>query len=254
MRAIKGSSTMSSQTSAKGTKSGSVRSSRRKSSNAFTETIKEELTIPTDGPPSYEQAYNSFTNNTEYNYKSLSEIKKACLTAIDTANQEYMEQVKKLKELNDMLDQRKYELLQAQMQKHFIPEPTATEIEYKCMQRLVEAEMIVTKQQETVLKYQTDFKIAVENHQRAGKTLNDEFDRFCMDKFKTLIPPIGEEMVLTETIYENPKEEVVVQTSFEAVPQQQEDFQEKHDKLQQIMFMERKRVIAKGKEKKRWLI
>lgn len=160
--------------------------------------------------------------------------------------------MRRLKEHSDALEKRKCELMQAQMQKQFVAEPAATQIEYMCLQKVVEGEVMVTKQQETVLKYQTDLKIAVENHNRAKKSLNDEYDRFCMEKFKTLIPEIGDDGKLTKTIYEGGDEP---ERKNSEVMGEVESYQDKHERLQQVLMMEKKQTAAKRKaSKKRWFI
>lgn len=77
------------------------------------EVIKEEthFIIP-EQPQSYTEAYNLFTNSTEYDYNKLSDINRACAIAADAANKEYIEEVKNLKELHETLEKRKYEHLQ----------------------------------------------------------------------------------------------------------------------------------------------
>lgn len=69
------------------------------------------MVIP-EGPPTYTQAYDLFVNSTESNYGKLSKINKACAVAASAANQEYIQEVKNLKELNQMLEKRKWEQLQ----------------------------------------------------------------------------------------------------------------------------------------------
>lgn len=102
-----------SQTHMKTIKSNTSKGSRRKSSNMSVEVIKEEsyFIIPEE-PHSYAEAYNLFVNSTEYDYNKLSEINRACTVAADAANKEYIEEVKNLRELNEMLEKRKYEHLQ----------------------------------------------------------------------------------------------------------------------------------------------
>lgn len=98
------------------------------------------------------------------------------------------------------------------------------------------------------LRYQTDLKIAVENYGRAKKTLSEEFDKFCMDKFKTLIPEIEEEKqeAIVENVAEEKEEEIIRQLSFKDI----------HNQLQQTMQLERKKAAAKRREKnrQRWFV
>lgn len=236
---------ITSQTSLKtAVKTSTSKSVRKKSSTI--EVIKQQsvLLIP-DSQPTYEQAQKLFTTNNEYNYNKLNEIKKACAVAVDAANKEYIEQVKKLKKFNELLERRKCEHLQAEMQKQFIGEPIASDIANKCLEKIVEIEVMVMRQQEIVLKHQTDLTIAVENHNRAKKDLADEFDRFCMDKFKTLIPKLVEE----------PPEAIIEIVEAEKSIIEEQNYQKEHNQLQKVMMMEQKKAVAKRKEQnKRWLV
>lgn len=87
--------------------------SKRKSNSASVEPIMErsDLMIPND-LPAYVDAYSLFVNTPEYNYSKLSKIKDACAVAADAANREYIQQVEKLKELNELLERRKFEHFQ----------------------------------------------------------------------------------------------------------------------------------------------
>lgn len=100
----------SAQSSLRTIRSTPSKGSRKKSSNQSTETIREPV-IP-EGPLSYDQAFSAFKNNAEYNYKGLLEDIYLFGMEADTANQEYIKEVRKLREKNELLKKRQYELLQ----------------------------------------------------------------------------------------------------------------------------------------------
>lgn len=135
------------------------------------------------------------------------------------------------------------------MQKEFLVDPIASDTEYTAMQKVMETEMMIVKQEETVLKYQTDLKLALENYYRSKKCLSDEFDKFCMEKFKTLVP----EMVEWDVIQKK-AEFLKVEQDHESAAEQQIGLLG-HKELQQIMTAERKVIAAKRKEKgRKWIM
>lgn len=140
------------------------------------------------------------------------------------------------------------------MQKDLLTDSSLSDIESCCKQKVLEAEIMLVKQQENVLKNQTDLKVAMVNYERSKKILSEEFDKFCLAKFKTLIPELAEEVeVLPPGKPEIPKAEAeLARVDLETTLEQH---LLKHDELQRIMFMERKRTAAKKRERDRkWII
>lgn len=66
-----------------------------------------------------------------------------------------------------------------------------SQLEELCEENLKEAEQELTMQQEIVLKYQTELKITLETYNRERKSLNEEFDQYCREKFGTLLPELN---------------------------------------------------------------
>lgn len=75
-----------------------------------------------------------------------------------------------------------------------------TELEELCEGNLKVAEQELVKQQDIVLKHQTEFKIALETYNRDVKFLNEEFDQFCREKFGTLLPELNNISPVTVSI------------------------------------------------------
>lgn len=61
-------------------------------------------------------------------------------------------------------------------------------LESVCKTNLVQAEQKVVEQQETVLKYQTELHLCTQGLQDAKKKIKNEFDNFCTEKFKLILP------------------------------------------------------------------
>lgn len=73
-------------------------------------------------------------------------------------------------------------------------------MEKSCERCLKEAEQHMAEQQEIVLKNQTDLKIALDTYHDEKKTLYEEFDKFCLQKFGTLIPDLERQAELVVNI------------------------------------------------------
>lgn len=131
------------------------------------------------------------------------------------------------------------------MQEEIFAEPIVLDIKHTCLQKIIETETMIMKQQETVLKYQTDLNIALENYNRSKRNLSDAFDAFCMENFKTLIPEIQTEVdALMPTV---PGSEC--ENTLEIIPQL------KHSDLQHMMLKERKKTATQRKQNTRkWVI
>lgn len=141
------------------------------------------------------------------------------------------------------------------MQKQIIDDSDLNDLEMLCVEKVGEVEIAVVEQQESVLRAQAELKMAMENHQCCKKRMNEEFDKFCLEKFKTLIPEILEE--LEERVIEKEeqilKAETEVEVSAPQLASEKYNFLMKHDELQQIMFMEKKRIQAKKRQNRKWV-
>lgn len=71
---------------------------------------------------------------------------------------------------------------------------TKTELEELCEANLKEAQRELVKQQEIVLKYQAQVKVALEMYNRDKNLLEEEFEHFCHEKFGTLLPELNRPM------------------------------------------------------------
>lgn len=67
-------------------------------------------------------------------------------------------------------------------------EVITSELENKLKAYIQEAQSNVVEQQETVLKYQTELSIALDQHRKTKKNIEDNFTRFCNAKFHTIVP------------------------------------------------------------------
>lgn len=159
---------------------------------------KKEPDLPEE-LPSREVAWDIFMNDNGYDYKKLEENVRVSKASCKTANDAYLVQVDDLHYFTDVVERRKEELLQVRMQNlHKRKDPVAddkeptkkTDMEVLCEENLKEAENKLTEQKEIVLNYQTEFKIALETYHRAKKSLDQEFDQFCSEKFGTLLPDL----------------------------------------------------------------
>lgn len=139
------------------------------------------------------------------------------------------------------------------MQKKFLPDTVASGIESTSSKKLLEMDVIVMKQQEIVFKSQLDLEVAVESYNRSERSLNDEFDKFCMAKFKTLIIKT-KETEITENISKLPETESNLPLTSE-ITFEQHNIISKHDDLQKIMEIEKKKTIAKRKIRgRKWVM
>lgn len=63
-------------------------------------------------------------------------------------------------------------------------------LESVCITNLKQAEEKVVRQQETVLKYQTELHLCTQGLQDIKKKIKNEFDSFCGEKFKITLPNV----------------------------------------------------------------
>lgn len=78
--------------------------------------------------------------------------------------------------------------------------PVSDELESQCYANLQVAQCDYIKQQEVVLKWQAELRIALGMLQQAKFDLKNEFERFCIDKYKTVLPVTENEFVAVENI------------------------------------------------------
>ncbi|KAK4876203.1 hypothetical protein RN001_012625, partial [Aquatica leii] len=63
-----------------------------------------------------------------------------------------------------------------------------SEYEKLCLEHLESARNELTAHQEQVLKYQSDFIIALQRHLHAKKDINEKFNDFCQKNYHVLVP------------------------------------------------------------------
>lgn len=63
-----------------------------------------------------------------------------------------------------------------------------SELENVCLDNLKMAHNELVKQQEKVLRIQTELRVALESCQHAKKTVSDQYEIFCQQKFQTSVP------------------------------------------------------------------
>lgn len=82
------------------------------------------------------------------------------------------------------------------MQRKFEGKDEQTEIENLLFTYLEDVKRKTIEQQEVVLKHQTDLKIMMEMHQNEKQSLRDEFDKYCLQKYGTLLADANMTIIL----------------------------------------------------------
>lgn len=65
-----------------------------------------------------------------------------------------------------------------------------TDLEKQCQDNFNNAQNDVVDQQEKLLKYQTELKVAIDQCKNLRKDIQDDFNKFCLEIFETVVPKL----------------------------------------------------------------
>lgn len=137
----------------------------------------------------------------EPNYKSMYGDYKMYSDHLKKTYTEYLEHLKQLQEVRDLVQDRKNDLREAKMFKKFsvicesemkqkmANEVILNEAQEICETQLKIQEVEMQKQQEEVLKLQSLLKFFLMKRRDIKKQLNDDFQKFCIDNYNMPMVP-----------------------------------------------------------------
>lgn len=183
-------------------------SSKRKSTNGsdvspINEVLEEDQLATS--MPHYSEAWSAFVNDGSYNYSELEEERLGLETQAKAIQRTYLDEVRSLQFYLELVDIRKTELQKAEMLRLFGEQTydddgntIISEYEKLCLEHLESARNELTAHQEQVLKYQSDFIIALQRHLHAKKDINEKFNDFCQKNYHVLVPNLDNASVSHE--------------------------------------------------------
>lgn len=248
-------------------------SGTRRKASITSDSLKEQLpeesaSLPTVLPFPAE-AWKSFLASDACNYDELKSQIDEYEFETKRLNPYYMEELKKLQSLRVWLDLCHEKLLQVQMQRELSGkiekneegEIIKTEEELACEEILLNGERQLVQQQEVVLAIQSELQIYLKSAQERRKTINDNFDAFCAEKYKTLVP-ISETSQEYEVMVHNPnkntQEELLTIESLIAVKEdtKSEAIQgqlAEYEKLRLLVGKQRDRMLHDRALNRKWI-
>ncbi|KAF2899441.1 hypothetical protein ILUMI_06737 [Ignelater luminosus] len=241
-------------------------SASRRKSNSSTATagtgidsIIEETALP-DNIPIHNEAWNLFITDSAYNYKELINTVNKYEEAAKEVHRDYLLEVKNLQKLLEAVDIRKSEYQKAQMQRLLRKEiqdedgnVIVSDLENVCLENLKIAHNELVKQQEKVLKIQTELRIALEACQNGKKTISDQYELFCQQKFQTSVPDL--EAISLQAVEESLEISAVNagEEEVEVCAAEKNHDIIRYENLKQIMKTQIQRKIYTREKAKKWV-
>lgn len=156
--------------------------------------------------PTYENAWTMFIINVTYQYEALIAKIQSEEEHVKEVHKDYGVEVSRFQEVKSLFNLRKealFKVIFTNIAECLLTCPNSTmqvklrqDLEHEikeesfndCNENYVLAEKALIEAKEVVLKMQTELRLALDGLQRAKLELNQEFERFCLDKYKMRLP------------------------------------------------------------------
>lgn len=165
----------------------------QRTSRTLSETVKEEIAIP-ENIPSFDDAWKTFIKGTQY--EKINETAKEYETKLKKCNVEYVQKVKALQTLINYSSDVRNKLTRVQIRRDLsnLQNDGMLKIledqEHLLGKELSEIEKSVSEQKQTVLMHQTELVLNLQMYHDVKATMDKNFQEFCNENFKTLIPKL----------------------------------------------------------------
>ncbi|KAF5291128.1 hypothetical protein FQA39_LY14370 [Lamprigera yunnana] len=155
--------------------------------------VEERSLILPNNVPKCQEAWGLYIKDEIY--LALEKERVRCEANAKLNQRLYLEEVKVLRFCYDTVDIRKKDLQRAEMSRLFNKQICSSpdNFEKLCLKNWECARNELVQQQERVLKYQTEFTFALNQHQNIKKEIRDKFEEFCEAQFQISVAMIDED-------------------------------------------------------------
>ncbi|CAH1156018.1 unnamed protein product [Phaedon cochleariae] len=193
---------------------------KRKSTNSMgaailsEKSVHETVVLVPDAVPENQEAWAAYQN--EQAYKNTLEEYRANEGRIIDEYSEYLEELKRLQNIKEELENMKFEITEGEIMRKFnvcsknketeLTEAILTEAETICQENMERSQQSLTDQQETVLKSQAELKIYLKIRKDIKNQLTIDFENYCKEKYNIPLPTLktlSEEEMLKDTKHQS---------------------------------------------------
>ncbi|GJQ86852.1 kinesin-F [Trypoxylus dichotomus] len=242
-------------------------STRRRSSDSQRERLLEETMLLPEALPSPSEAWRGFTTCDLYNYDELKRQADEYEAHAKRLNARYVEEAKKLQQRRELMFNCQDKLYRIRMQREISGlverDDTGmivkTEQELKCEDMFTQYEHQVVQQQEVVLTLQSELQMYLEQYQEKRKKINEGFETFCTDRYKTMVPLSGISQEAELEVASKQDDDANVLTKYSATDIEDSELDElrrvdyEYEKLKSLTVRQRQRKLRDQLLRKRWV-